>query len=118
MENWLLIAVGDAPPSPGSSILSMLIPLAVVFFVLYWLMIRPQRKAEQQHREMIDALSRGDKVVTIGGIYGQITEIDDKTVTLKVDQNKGVEIKFRKDAVRGVERKKSAEEAPAQSTSA
>ena len=100
------VAGGKAAPSAGGNIVSLIFPLVIIFFIFYWLMIRPQRKAEQQRREMISALSKGDKIVTIGGIYGQVTDIDEKSVKVMVDQSKGVEMKFLKEAVRGVERKK------------
>ncbi|HHN46436.1 MAG TPA: preprotein translocase subunit YajC [Planctomycetes bacterium] len=104
----LLVIAGEAPvgTAGGGSMLTFFLPLIVVFFIMYWLMIRPQKKAEEKRREMISALGKGDKVVTVGGIVGQVVEIDEKTVTLKIDQSKNVDVKFLKEAVRGVERKK------------
>jgi len=118
MLEWLTFAGeagGAAQPTAGTSggLFTMLLPLALVFFVMYWLMIRPQKKAEEKRHEMINALAKGDKVVSIGGIYGQVTDIDDKSVTLKVDQSKGVEIRFLKEAIRGVERSKKSDDTSA-----
>ena len=118
MLEWLTFAGeagGATQPAAGASggLFTMLLPLALVFFVMYWLMIRPQKKAEEKRHEMIKAIAKGDKVVSIGGIYGQVTDIDDKSVTLKVDQSKGVEIRFLKEAIRGVERSKKSDDASA-----
>jgi len=113
MEKLLItLAQAGQPASDGNagnSAYTFIIPLVIVFFLMYWLMIRPQKKAEEKRRELIEALGKGDKIVTIGGICGTVTEIDGKFVTVKVDQSKNVEIKFLKEAVRGVERKKDGE---------
>ncbi len=63
-----------------------LIVLVVVFFgMMYFLAIRPQRKRQQEHSELIASLQRGDKVITAGGIHGEIELISDDTVVLKVE---------------------------------
>ena len=63
-----------------------LIILVVVFFgMMYFLAIRPQRKRQQEHSELIANLQRGDKVITAGGIHGEIELISDDTVVLKVE---------------------------------
>ncbi|MBN1808731.1 MAG: preprotein translocase subunit YajC [Planctomycetes bacterium] len=120
MENWLILgaeATGEtAGKSSGSGLMSMLILMAVLFFIMYWLMIRPQKKAEEKRRQMIDALGKGDRVVTVGGICGAVVEIDGKFVTLKVDQSKNVELKFLKEAIRGVEHKKDGDDSDKKDT--
>ena len=67
--------------------------LALMFIVMWFFMIRPQRKQQKELEKFRNALKRGDKVVTIGGIYGTVDEIKDKTVLIKVDG----EIKLRVD---------------------
>ena len=62
--------------SPESSLMSF-IPLILMFVVLYFLMIRPQMKRAKEHKSMLAALSKGDEVVTAGGVVGKITEIDE-----------------------------------------
>ena len=68
-----------------STLLSML-PLVLMFVVLYFLMIRPQMKRQKEQRAMIDALQKGDEVVTIGGVLGKIEKISDTYMTLVVEQ--------------------------------
>ena len=81
---------GQAPAGGGWSLWLM---LALMFVVIWFFMIRPQRKQQKELEKFRNALKRGDKVVTIGGIYGTVDEIKDKTVLIKVDG----EIKLRVD---------------------
>ena len=81
---------GQAPAGGGWSLWLM---LALMFVVMWFFMIRPQRKQQKELEKFRNALRRGDKVVTIGGIYGTVDEIKDKTVLIKVDG----EIKLRVD---------------------
>ena len=78
-----------APPAQGSaqggSMLSMWIMLLAIFAVMYFFMIRPQRKQQKELENFRAALKKGDKVVTVGGIYGTVDEINDKTALIKVD---------------------------------
>jgi len=55
--------------------------------VFYFFLIRPQKKKEEQRQKMIAALKKGDKVVTIGGIHGTVTQVDDTSILLQVDSN-------------------------------
>lgn len=63
---------------------SAFIPLILMFVIFYFLLIRPQQKKTKEHREMINNLRKGDRIITAGGIYGRITGIDDTTVTLEI----------------------------------
>src|SRR5215510_2981486 len=60
------------------------LPLVLVFVVFYFLLIRPQQQKAKTHREMIDSLKRNDEVVTAGGLYGRVMELNEKVVTLEV----------------------------------
>jgi preprotein translocase subunit YajC len=71
--------------------------LAAFFALIYFMMIRPQQKQQKKRREMLDNLSKGDKIVTIGGIYGVIKNIKDDKVVVEVA--KGIDIAFTKGAV-------------------
>ena len=64
---------------------SMWLILALFFVVMWLFMIRPQRKQQKQMEEFRNSLKKGDKVVTVGGIYGEIVEVGEKTVLIKVD---------------------------------
>lgn len=75
------IALEAVEPGAGS-ILSLILPLALMFGLMYLLLIRPQRKKEKKLREQVNAMVVGDKVVTIGGISGKVVNIKDDEVTI------------------------------------
>jgi preprotein translocase subunit YajC len=79
-----------------SSLMSML-PLILMFVVLYFVMIRPQMKKQKEHKAMIDAVSKGDEVVTAGGVLGKVSKIGDNYLGLEVAS--GVEIQIQRSAV-------------------
>ncbi len=68
-----------------ASIWPMLIFVVLLFGLMYFVMIRPQRKRQQEHKRLIEELNRGDRVVTAGGIYGVIESISEDSVTIKVE---------------------------------
>jgi preprotein translocase subunit YajC len=69
------------------SMLGMFLPLVLIIVVFYFFMIRPQMKRQKESQKFRDALQRGDKVVTTGGIYGRIDEIKDQVIYLEVAPN-------------------------------
>ena len=78
--------------APGFSIMSLL-PILLIFGVFYFLLIRPQQKKLKQHREMVAGLRRGDRVVTAGGIIGQVAKVeDDMTVSVEIAPNVRVKV--------------------------
>ncbi|WP_293660522.1 preprotein translocase subunit YajC [Rhodoferax sp. OV413] len=89
-----------APAAAGgdmqSSLMSML-PLVLMFVVLYFVMIRPQMKKQKEHRAMIDALAKGDEVVIAGGVLGKVSNMGDSYVGLEVAS--GVEIQVQRSTV-------------------
>ena len=74
-----------------------MLPLVLMFVVLYFVMIRPQMKKTKEHRAMIDALAKGDEVATAGGVLGKVSKLSDSYVTLEVAA--GVEIQIQRSAV-------------------
>ena len=68
--------------------LGMILPLVLMFVVFYFLLIRPQKKKDKKVKEMLAALKNGDRVCTIGGIYGTVDRLKDDTVTLLVGPEK------------------------------
>lgn len=76
----------------GQGGLSALMPLILMFVIFYFLLIRPQQKKAKEHREMVNNLKKGDRVITSGGIYGTITSLDDTTVTLEIADKVRVKI--------------------------
>lgn len=84
-----------AQKQPG--LFEALLPFALLFVVFYFLLIRPQSKRAKEHRQMVEALGKGDEVVTNGGLLGKITAVDENFITLKVNDN--VEVKVQRSAV-------------------
>jgi preprotein translocase subunit YajC len=76
------------------------LPLILLFVVFYFLMIRPQMKRQKEHRNMVSALSKGDEVVTNGGIAGRVEEVGESFITVEIAPN--VMIKLQKGAVQQV----------------
>ena len=85
-----------AQPALGGGAM-MWVMMALIFVVMWFFMIRPQRKQQKELQAFRDGLKKGDKVVTIGGIYGTVCEIKDTTVLIEVDNN--VKIRVSKQAL-------------------
>ena len=79
-----------------SNLMSML-PLLLMFAVLYFVMIRPQMKKQKEHRAMIDALAKGDEVVTAGGLLGKVSKLGDAHIGVEIAS--GVEVQLQRSAV-------------------
>jgi len=90
-------AMGPAPQNSGQAagiegFIMSLLPLVLIFVIFYLLLIRPQQKKAKEHRQMLDNLKKGDKVITTGGIYGVIEAVGTETLTIKVSENVKVKI--------------------------
>ena len=88
-----------APAAGGdmqSSLMSML-PLVLMFVVLYFVMIRPQMKKQKEHRTMVEALAKGDEVVTAGGLLGKVSKLGDNFISVEIAN--GVEVQLQRSAV-------------------
>ncbi len=72
----------------SQQLISLVVILVVFFAVFYFLLIRPQRRREREHRALLSALKRGDRVMTAGGIIGTIEDIDENEVVLAVEEGK------------------------------
>ena len=79
-----------------SSLMSML-PLVLMFVVLYFVMIRPQMKRQKEHRAMIEALAKGDEIATAGGLIGKVTKLGDAYIGVELAD--GVEVQMQRSAV-------------------
>ncbi len=99
-------AVGEgAEMTAGMTIVSLLFsmaPIILMVVIMYFLMIRPERKRRKKEKAMLDALKRGDRITTIGGIYGTIMDIKDDTITLSVGRD-NLSMVVARWAIRGVE---------------
>lgn len=76
-----------APEGDGGGLWIIMVQLALIFLIFYWLLIRPQRKEQERHREMVDGLRKGDEITTAGGIVGTIVHLTDDRITLKTGEN-------------------------------
>jgi preprotein translocase subunit YajC len=93
-----ILAMGPAPGGgQGGSPLPTVLMFAGIFAVMYFMMIRPQQKRQKEQQNMINSLTKGDKVVTGTGIHGKIVELDEKTVVLDIANN--VHVRFEKAAI-------------------
>lgn len=91
-------ATGDGTAgSLGTSIWPMLIFIVVLFGLMYFVLIRPQRKRQRDHQDMLTELRKGAKVITAGGIYGQIESVSDDSFVLRIDS--GATIRIAKSSV-------------------
>lgn len=79
-----------------SSLMSML-PLVLMFVVLYFVMIRPQMKKQKEHRAMVEALAKGDEVVTSGGVLGKVAKLGDSYLAVEISN--GVEVQIQRGSV-------------------
>ena len=91
--------------NPVAALVTTFLPMVLIFVVFYFMLIRPQRKKDKQVKEMLNNLKAGDRICTIGGIYGTITAIKDDTITLAVGQKGGapMEMTVARWAIRQVE---------------
>ena len=83
--------------SSTQSFLIMIGFIVLLFVMMYFLTIRPQRKRQQEHQKMMQAIQRGDRVITIGGLYGTVESINEDSVTIKVEG--GTTMRFIKSAI-------------------
>jgi preprotein translocase subunit YajC len=93
-------AFAQTAPAAGGDMASSftsLLPLVLMFVVLYFVMIRPQMKRQKEHRTMIEALAKGDEVATAGGLLGKVTKLGDTYLTVEIAS--GVEIQLQRSAV-------------------
>lgn len=74
-----------------------MLPLVLMFVVLYFVMIRPQMKKQKEHRAMVEALAKGDEVVTAGGVLGRVSKLGDNFIGIEIAN--GVEIQVQRSAV-------------------
>lgn len=90
---------------PMDGMVSQLVLIGALFAVFYFLLIRPQQKKQKEAQKMLEALKRGDKIETIGGIRGEIVEVKKDSLILKVDDNTKME--FLRTAIAGLQKNKA-----------
>ncbi len=80
--------------------LMQLIPMVLIFGIFYFLIIRPEKKKQKDHQELLKNLKKNDKVITAGGIQGVVVSVDEATVVLRLDEN--CRVTFQKESVTAV----------------
>ncbi len=106
--SFLQTSGGASSASTTAGFLTTIVPFVLIIVIFYFFLIRPQNKKQKETQKMIDALKKGDKVVTIGGIHGVISSTKEKTVVVKIDDNTKVE--FTRSAIASVQSDKPLEE--------
>lgn len=99
---WVLAqAAPPAAPPDEYALFRMMLPLLAMGVLFYLMILRPQRRREQELREMVRNVKENDRVVTVGGIYGVVTNVqrDLERVTVRVDESNGTKIKFNLSAI-------------------
>ena len=99
-----LLAPLQAQPEPSP--FSMFVPMIAIFLIFYFLLIRPQQKRQREQEAMIQAVEKGDEVVTVGGLHGKVVGTTDDTLTLEIAVVKGerVRVKVARAKVEGVQK--------------
>ncbi len=90
MFNWAYAAKGGG--AEASPMWTFVVPMIFMVGIFYFLLIRPQQKKAKEHKQLLDNLKRGDRVVTAGGLIGDITSISDQTVTIEIADKVRVDV--------------------------
>jgi preprotein translocase subunit YajC len=105
MNLFMLLDTTTAADGTGNSLgsmLTMFLPLILIFVIMYFFMIRPQKKQERKEAQMRDSLQVGDEVTTIGGIIGRVVSIKDETFTLETSRDR-TKMRFLRSAIKSVD---------------
>ena len=98
--NFLISNAQTQSSSPAADPFGFLLPMAAIFIVFYFLLIRPQQKRQKAHAALLQALSAGDEVTTTGGLLSKVTAVSEHYATLEISE--GVEVKIQKSSVSAI----------------
>jgi preprotein translocase subunit YajC len=98
----IVYAMGPSGGGTGqaASSFSPLIPMLLMFVIFYFLLIRPQQKKNKEHRQMIENLKKGDRIITSGGLHGRITGLNDAILTVEISEK--VRVKISRSSIAGL----------------
>lgn len=97
MSFFISDAVAQSGGGQQAGIMELILPLVIMFGIFYFLLIRPQQKKAKEHKSMIEAIKKGDEIITSGGLLGKITEVGDNFLTCRIAN--GVEVKLQSHAI-------------------
>jgi preprotein translocase subunit YajC len=100
MSFFISDAMAEAAPAAAQQqpgLIEALFPFIILFVVFYFLLIRPQSKRAKEHKAMVEAIGKGDEVITQGGLYGKITEVSEEYLQVQLADN--VEVKVQRGAI-------------------
>lgn len=101
MVDFLIVAQNGGGGAGG--LLTSLIPLAIIFLIFYFLLIRPEQKKREKQEDFREGLQAGDKVVTAGGLFGEVTKVDDETDTVKLKVGRNKPMRVMRSQIRGAQ---------------
>lgn len=104
--NFLFAAQQQAPGNPATPLIMMIL----MFVIMYFLLIRPQKVRQRKLEEKIAKIKTGDKIISTAGIHGFVTNVKERTLTVKVDNKNNIKIEFEKSAVASIIPKNEATE--------
>lgn len=96
MSFFINDAMAQSGAGPQGGLMAFL-PMILLFVVFYFLLIRPQQKRQKQHKDMIAAISKGDEVVTMGGLLGKVTDVNENFATIEI--SKGTNVKVQRNLI-------------------
>ena len=100
MSFFISDAMAQGAGGQSGGTLELILPLLLMFGIFYFLLIRPQQKKAKEHKAMVEALGKGDEVITNGGLLAKITDVDENFLTCKISDN--VEVKVQRHAITSV----------------
>lgn len=96
----ILHTLAMTPQDQGGGFMSTIVMFGLIIFIFYFMILRPQQKKQKERKKMLDAVKRGDKVVTIGGVHGTVVGLEEKTVLVQVADN--VKLKLERTAISSI----------------
>lgn len=100
MSFFISDAMAQGAGGQSGGTLELILPLLLMFGIFYFLLIRPQQKKAKEHKNMVEALGKGDEVITNGGLLAKITDVDENFLTCRISDN--VEVKIQRHAIASV----------------
>ena len=98
VSEWLFLAAEESPKAAGQ-FPGTLIFIVAIFMIFWFLILRPQKRREQQRKEMIAGIRKNDDVVTAGGIYGKVRDLTEDSIILEVDSKSGLTLKITRGSI-------------------